>query len=57
MTGMRVSTASTLIKRNIEGQILFKDLIQEDWKNFVASFYFKKRNEIITDERIRAFLE
>jgi hypothetical protein len=46
-----------LIKKSNDGQVHFKDLIQEDWRNFVASFYFPNRNDIITDERIRTFLE
>ena len=58
MTGMRVDTASEILLRSTaEGSILFKDLIQEDWRNFVAAFYLPKRSEIVTDERIRTFLE
>jgi hypothetical protein len=57
MIGMRVSSASDLVRKNEEGRILFKDLIQEDWRNLVASFYFPNRKEIITDERIRTFLD
>ena len=57
MFGYRKVTASDVIKQNDKGRIPFKDLIQEDWRNLVASFYFPNRNKIITDERIKTFLD
>ena len=57
MTGIRVKTASELIKKSNDGKVFFKDLIQEDWRSFVASFYFPNRGQIINDERIKNFLE
>lgn len=57
MLGYRKVTASDIIKKNDYGEIPFKDLIQEDWRNLVASFYFPHRNQIITDERIKTFLD
>lgn len=32
-------------------------LIQEDWRDFVAAFYFPSQSKIVTDERIEEFLE
>jgi hypothetical protein len=57
VSAIRINTASEYLKKNVEGNVLFKDLIQEDWRNFVVSFYFPKRKNVLTDERIKTFLE
>jgi hypothetical protein len=33
------------------------DLIQEDWRDMVTTFYFPRLNKMITDPRLRRFLE
>jgi len=30
--------------------------MQEDWRDFIAAFYFPKQSKVITDERIQGFL-
>lgn len=35
----------------------FRDLIQEDWRDFVTSFYFPKVCKAISDQRIKEFIE
>ena len=34
-----------------------RELMQEDWKDLIASFFFAKMHQVITDDRIRSFLE
>ena len=34
-----------------------RDLMQEDWRDLIASFYFPKQSLVITDQRISLFLE
>lgn len=36
---------------------LFRDLILEDWRDFVAAFYFPKMHSVIEDEKIKDFVE
>lgn len=33
-----------------------RELMQEDWRDFIASFFFSKQSSVITDERIQNFL-
>jgi len=30
--------------------------MQEDWRDFIAAFYFPKQSKVIIDERIQGFL-
>lgn len=34
-----------------------RDLMQEDWRDLIAAFYFPKQSQVITDQRISLFLE
>ena len=31
--------------------------MQEDWRDFVAAFYFPKQRKLLTDDKIREFVE
>ena len=33
------------------------DLIREDWKDMVATFFFPKMGKVITDEKIKSWIE
>jgi len=41
----------------LESSIAFKDLIAEDYRDFVAAFYFPNQAKIITDDRISIFMK
>lgn len=48
--------ASDFRTENFE-QYLVRELMQEDWRDLIASFYFLKQSQMVSDERIRFFLE
>jgi hypothetical protein len=33
------------------------ELIQEDWKDMITAFYFPRLGKMITDPRLRTFIE
>jgi hypothetical protein len=33
-----------------------RELMQEDWRDFIAAFYFPKQSKVIINERIQGFL-
>ena len=41
----------------MQKNFVMRDLIQEDWRDFVASFYFPQINKCITDPAIRNFIK
>ena len=68
--GFQISAVSPELKATIGQQIdqtnvqqimqknfVMRDLIQEDWRDFVASFYFPQINKCITDPAIRNFIK
>jgi hypothetical protein len=34
-----------------------RELVQEDWKDMVTTFYFPRQSKMLTDPRIRTFIE
>ena len=40
----------------MEKNFVMRDLVQEDWRDFVASFFFPQMNKCITDPAIRNFI-
>lgn len=49
------------IEENAEAEFCddftMRELLQEDWRDLIAAFYFAKQSLVITDERICLFLE
>lgn len=44
-------------KRSLEQEFFVKDLIQEDWRDMVGTFFFPRLGKMITDQRIRQFID
>ena len=70
--GVISATASDFLKTYLEkvkasdGQAITEDdgltislkneLIRQDWQNFVGAFYFPKQSKVLTDERVKGWV-
>ena len=53
--GYNSKTASESIK-NLKDSIEFRELIAEDWRDFVAAFYFPTTSKVMTNTKITEFI-
>ena len=50
---VNLSQADELIKQDFT----VRELIQEDWRDFVAAFFFPNLSKCITDPKVKAFIQ
>ena len=54
---LRSETDSKAAQDEFCDDFTMRELLQADWQDFIAAFYFAKQSLVITDQRIASFLE